>query len=84
MIPNAVFLHFDMESPGVAISVTPRQIINQSLSHFFHNEKSHFCVLFTNKTPLPAKKFIHPLIFFQKKLLHHEKYSKNIYTELIG
>ena len=25
---------------GVAISVTPRQIINQSLSHFFHNEKS--------------------------------------------
>ena len=49
---------------GVAISVTPRQIINQSLSHFFHNEKSHFCVLFVIITPQQQKRFRGYPIFF--------------------
>ena len=43
---------------GVAVSVTPRQIINQSLSHFFHNEKSIVLCAFRYYN-IPARKKVH-------------------------
>ena len=42
----------------MAVSVTPRQIINQSLSHFFHNEKSIVLCAFRYYN-IPARKKVH-------------------------